>query len=154
MPTKLKTLSLETIINELDFLEKKSYCSLKRLKKEILLLLASKLIDNIPDLLNAKEHYESFWRQEKSVKQSEIITYQPNIFRNPNIVDINSDIIEHPNTSHKLSKTIRRSEKIDSDTLYIVTQKVQIFWTKKKVKITKWAHLKDMKVLIMLKFFI
>ena len=60
MPTKLKTLSLETIINELDFLEKKSYCSLKRLKKEILLLLASKLIDNIPDLLNAKEHYESF----------------------------------------------------------------------------------------------
>ena len=30
---------------------------------------------------------------------------------NPNIVDIKSVIIEHTNTSHKLSKTIRQAEK-------------------------------------------
>ena len=114
------------------FSREKKLLLTERLKKERLLLLASKLIDNIPDLLNAKEHYESFWRQEKSVKQSEIITYQPNIFRNPNIVDIKSDIIEHPNTSYKLSKTIRRSEKIDSDnSLYSDTKSANLLNEKK-----------------------
>ena len=139
MPKKLKTLSLETIINELNFLERKSYCSLKRLKKERLLLLASKLIDNIPDLLNAKEHYEWFWRQEKSVKRSEIITYQPNIFRNPNIVGIKSDIIEHPNTFYKLSKTIRRSEKIDSSKSSYSDTKSANLLNKKKCKNNKMS---------------
>ena len=41
----------------------------------------------------------------KSVKQSEIITYQPKTVANPNIVDKKSVITEHPKTSHKLSKT-------------------------------------------------
>ena len=63
---------------------------MKRLKKKDLLLLAKKLIENIPDLCNAKEHYQSFIRNKntKSVKQSKIITYQPKTFENPNIVDI------------------------------------------------------------------
>ena len=45
----------------------------------------------MPDPLNAKEHYQPFIRKKntKLVKQSEIITYQPKSFQNPNIVDIN-----------------------------------------------------------------
>ena len=56
---------------------------MKRLKK--------RLIEKMPDPLNAKEHYHPFIRKKntKLVKQSEIITYQPKSFQNPNIVDIN-----------------------------------------------------------------
>ena len=56
---------------------------MKRLKK--------RLIEKMPDPLNAKEHYQPFIRKKntKLVKQSEIITYQPKSFQNPNIVDIN-----------------------------------------------------------------
>ena len=45
---------------------------MKRLKKKYLLLLANKLMEKIPDSLNAKEHYHSFIRKKntKSVKQS------------------------------------------------------------------------------------
>ena len=66
------------------------------------------------DPRNAKEHYQSFLRKEnrKSVKQSEIISYQPKAFENPNIGDINSVITEHPKTSHKLSKTIKKTHKV------------------------------------------
>ena len=69
------------------------------------------------DSRNAKEHYQSFSRQKnrKSVKESEIITYQPKAFENPNIVDIKSVITEHPKTSHKLSNTIRKGEKVSSN---------------------------------------
>ena len=44
---------------------------MKRLKKDFL-LLATKLIEKIPDPHNAKEHYQSFIREKntKSVKQS------------------------------------------------------------------------------------
>ena len=54
-----------------------------------------------PDPHNGKEHYQSFMiKKNKSVKQSEIITYQPKTFQIPNIVDIKSVITEHPETSH------------------------------------------------------
>ena len=45
---------------------------MKRLKKEDLSLLASKLIEKIPDPCNAKEQYQLFIRKKnrKSVKQS------------------------------------------------------------------------------------
>ena len=42
-------------------------------------------------------------------------------------------IIEHPKTSHKLTKTIRQAEKIRSP-LYSKTKKVKIFWMKKMQK--------------------
>ena len=51
----------------------------------------------------------------KSVKQSEIITYQPKKFQNPNIVDIKSVITGHPKISHKFSKTIRKGKKVESN---------------------------------------
>ena len=100
---------------------------MKHLKKERLLLVASKLLKNIPDLRNAKENYKSFLRKKrrKSIKQSEKITYQPKAFEGSNIADIKSDIIEHPKISHKLSKTIRMGKKLDSNnSLYSDTKKV------------------------------
>ena len=83
----------------------------------------------MPDLRNAKEHYESFLQKNnrKSIKQSGIIIYQPKTFQNLNIVEINSDIIEHSKTSHKLSKSIRKSQKIDSNnSFYCDAIKVQL----------------------------
>ena len=63
----------------------------------------------------------------KSIKQSGIIIYQPKTFQNLNIVEINSDIIEHSKTSHKLSKSIRKGEKIDSNnSFYCDAIKVQL----------------------------
>ena len=91
-----------------------------------MLLLANTLIEKIPDPCNGKEHYQSFIRNKntKSVKQSEIITYQPKPFENPNTVDIKSVTIEHLKTSHKLSKT----KKVCSNSpLYSDTKKVKIF---------------------------
>ena len=83
--------------------------SVKHLKRKDLLLLASKLIEKITDPHNAKEYYESFLKKKnrKSGKQSEIFTYQPKPFENPNIVDIKLVLTEHPQISLKLSKTIR-----------------------------------------------
>ena len=65
-----ETLSWKTIINELDLLL--SYYSMKRLKRKDLSLLATKLIEKIPDPRNAKEHHQLFLRKKNiiSVKQS------------------------------------------------------------------------------------
>ena len=41
-----------------------------------------------------------------------MITQQLKAIENPNNVDIKSIIIEHPKTSHKLSKTIRQTDKV------------------------------------------
>ena len=108
----------------------------KRLKTEDLLLLATKLTDKKPDPRNAKEYYQSFIRTKntKSVKQSKIIIQQPKTFENPNIADIKLVIIEHPKTSHKLSKTMRQAEKASqvgsgkssNSSLYSDTKKVKI----------------------------
>ena len=65
---------------------------MKRLKRNDFLLLATKLIEKIPDPRNDKEHCQSFIRKKstKSVKQSKIITYQWETFEKPNIFDIKS----------------------------------------------------------------
>ena len=75
---KSNTLSLKTIINELDFLKIITYNSIKRLNKKDKFLLANKLSKNIPFPCNAKEHYQSFIlkKNRKTIKQSETITYQ------------------------------------------------------------------------------
>ena len=46
------------------------------------------------------------------MKQSKIIIQQLKAIENPNTFYIKSVIIEHPKTSHKLSKTIRQAENI------------------------------------------
>ena len=104
------------------------------MKRKYLLLLPKKLIEKIPDPRNAKEHHQSFLRKKdwKLVKQSCVITYQPKAFENPNIVDVQSSATEHPKTSHKLSKTTGKGEKVGSNSsLYGDTKKVKNFWTKK-----------------------
>ena len=70
------------LINEI-----KDFISLKTIIYE--LLLGNKLIENIPDPRHIKEHYQSLIvkKNRKSVKQLEILTYQPRIFQNPEIVD-------------------------------------------------------------------
>ena len=65
---------------------------MKHVKKK-LLFLANKLIEKIPDSCNTKEHYQSFMtKKKKSVKQSEMITYQGKVFENPDIVDVLQNI--------------------------------------------------------------
>ena len=105
------------------FSKESSYYSMKSLKKKDLLLLAKKLIEKIPDPRNAKKHSQSFIRKKnrKSVKQSEIITYQRKSFENANIVDRKSMITAIIN---KLYKTIRQTEKVGSkSSLYSDTKK-------------------------------
>ena len=80
---KSETLSLKTIINELDILRK---------TVTDLLLLANRLIEKLTDPRNAKEHYQEHYQRKKNrkpvVKQSGTITYQPKTFENPKINDI------------------------------------------------------------------
>ena len=67
---KIRDFVFENYYKRIGFSKEKSYCSMKLLKKD-LLLLANKLIEKIPDPRNAKEHYQSFIRKKntKSVKQ-------------------------------------------------------------------------------------
>ena len=56
---KSDTLSLKTIIEELEFLKKTVIIQWSAWKKD-LLLLANKLIEKTSDPCNDKEHYQSF----------------------------------------------------------------------------------------------
>ena len=103
-------------------------------------MLVNKLIEIIPDPRNGKKHYQSFIkkRNTKSVNESEIITYQLKAF---DIVFVKSVITEHPKASQKLSKTIRQTEKVGSNSsLYSDTTKKWKFFKRKNVKRTKRKH--------------
>ena len=102
------------------FSKESSYFSTKRFIKKDLVLLANKLIKIVLGSCNSKEHYKSFIIKEnrKSVKQSEIITYQPKILQNLNIVDEKLIITGHPKTSPKLSKTIKQAKKAGSNSSF------------------------------------
>ena len=69
---------------KIGFSKESSYYSMKNFQRKYLFFLWNKFIVKIPNLSNAKEHYQLFLRTKnrKSLKQSEIITYQPNIFEN------------------------------------------------------------------------
>ena len=104
----------ENSYKQIGFSKENSYYLMKHQKKN-LQLFAIKLTQKIPDLRNAKDHYQSFMRKKntKSVKQSKIIiTQQLKTFENPNIGDIISVLIKHPKISHKLSKTIREPKNV------------------------------------------
>ena len=71
----------------------------------------------------------------KLVKQSKMITDQPKTFENPNIVYITSVITKHTKTSQKLSRIIRKDEKVGLIVLYIVIQKkIKNLFKRKKCK--------------------
>ena len=88
--------------------------------------------EKIRDAFNVKEHCQSFIRKKntKSIKQSKIINQQPKTCENSSIIDIKSAIIEHPQTSNNLSKTIRQTGKVSqvgsNSSLYSDTKKVKI----------------------------
>ena len=89
---------------------------MKHLKKRF--IVACKQINRkIPNSRNATEHYQSFIRKKatKSKKQSNIITFEPKTFKNPNPVDVKSVITENAKTSRTLSKTMRQAEKVGSN---------------------------------------
>ena len=69
------------------------------------MLLANKLIEKITDPRNTKERYQLIIKKKKikSIEQSQIITYEPESFENPNFIDIKPIIAENPNASEKLS---------------------------------------------------
>ena len=71
---KSETLSLKTIINNLDFLRKTVISQWNVWKKNDLLLLATKLIEKVPDPHDAKEHYQSFIRKKN---RKSVITEHP-----------------------------------------------------------------------------
>ena len=85
---KLETLSLKTIINELDFLRKTVIIQGNVSKKRF---VASILKEKIPDPRNVKERCQSFIRKKntKWVKQSEIITYQIKILKTQTLLILN-----------------------------------------------------------------
>ena len=68
---EIRDLIFEIHYKIIRFSEENSYYSMKRLNKKDLLLLANKLVENLPFPCNAKEHYQSFVRKKntKSVKQ-------------------------------------------------------------------------------------
>ena len=71
---KSETLSLKTITNNLDFLRKTVISQWNVWKKNDLLLLATKLIEKVPDPHDAKEHYQSFIRKKN---RKSVITEHP-----------------------------------------------------------------------------
>ena len=98
----------ENYYKRIGFSKENSYYSVRHQKKKDLLFFATKSTEK-----NTLPLYQSFIRKKnKFSKESKIMTQQPKTFENPNIVDIKSVIIEHANISHKLSKTIRQSEKV------------------------------------------
>ena len=95
---ELRDFIFENYYKRIGFVTEINYYSMKQLKKKKKkkkdFLLVKKLIENILDPSNAKEHYESLARKKntKSVKEPKIIIYQPKTFENPNTVDIKSVI--------------------------------------------------------------
>ena len=98
---------MKTIIDKFDFLKKAVIIQSSIRGKKICYGL--QLTVKIPDATNAKLNYQSYVKRKntKLVGQSEI-TITNNY---STTVDIKSVTIEHPKTSHKLSKAIRQCEK-------------------------------------------
>ena len=119
----------------------------KTFEKKI--FLGKKLIKNVPDPRNAKEHYQSFIikKNRKSVKK-----IRKNYLSLTLLVK-KSVITEHPKTSHKLSKTIRQAENIGpNSSLYKDTKKSHLL-NEINLKIAKREHaFKGYASTIMLKF--
>ena len=106
---ELKNFIYENYYRQVWFPKESNHYSIKYQRKKDLLWLAIKLTVKIPDATNAKLNYQFYVKREntKLVGQSEI-TITNNY---STTVDIKSVTIEHPKTSHKLSKTMRQGEK-------------------------------------------
>ena len=99
--------------------------TLERKKRFIVAWINRNRNIDIPNPRNAEEHYQSYLskKNRKSVKQSEIITYQAK-FRVT--VDIKPVITEDPQNSHKLFNATRKWKKY-----VLIAEKSDDFWMKK-----------------------
>ena len=90
---------------------------MKHFTKRDLLSFSNKLIKNISDPRNAKDHYQSFIikKNRKSVKQSDLIIYQ---LKNFDTADKKLVIKENSKPSNKLSKMISQAEKVISNSFF------------------------------------
>ena len=136
---KIREFIFENNYKRIGFSKENSYYSMKHFKKKDLLLLANKLIEKISDPCNGKKHYQSFIRMKnkKSIKRSEIITYQLKTFENPNIVDIKAIITEHSKASHILLETIKQAEKVGSNSSLYSDKRKRKYFKRKKSKNNK-----------------
>ena len=93
---EVKDFIFENYYRRIRFPKENSYYSMKHQKKKDLLLLPTKLIQQIPNASNAKGYYQSYLKKKntKLVKRSKVITQQPKTRGYPNIVDIKSVIRE------------------------------------------------------------
>ena len=116
-------------------------------QKKIYNCLHLNLQKKIIDPCNAKEHYQSFLRNENTtpVKQSKTIIKEPELRKTNKIIELKQVNIEHPEYSHKLTKTIKETEKVSeivspgkkiNNPLYSDTTKRGKVFEKKK-KLTK-----------------
>ena len=136
---KSRSLSLKTIIKELNFIKKAVIIQWDTKKKNRFIIVHKQINRKTPDPHNADEYYQLFSRKKKrnSVKQIEIIIYQRKTFENPNTVDIRLIITKYPNISHKLPKTIRQAEKVVfNSSLHNNRKKTETCLNKKNMKIT------------------
>ena len=87
---------MKIISNELDLIKKILNTHWNVRKKRFTIIWNQ--INKIPVPDNAREHYESYLNRKniKLVKRSEIITQQPKLTENSNIIDLKSVTIEHP----------------------------------------------------------
>ena len=106
---KSETLSLKTILNELDVASKTVIIQWNAWKKGFA-IVREQINKKIRDPRNAKEHYQSFIRKKNT--KSETITYQPKTFEKPNIFDVKSVITEHPKCLHKLANNLKHAERV------------------------------------------
>ena len=132
---KLRDFIFENYYKRIEFVKESSYYSIKCLKGNDFLLLATKLIEKIADRSNAKQYYSFYLKKKnkKLVTRSKIITQHPKTFENLNIVYVKLVTIKPQKTYHKLSKAIEQTErvsqvgsgKISNSPLYSETKKVK-----------------------------
>ena len=114
-------------------------------------MLATKLTEKLPEKIpsNAGEYCNSYLKRKntKSVKWSKIITKNPKNFWKPKRCWHKISYYEHPKTSVKLSKTIRKAGKLSQigsgkrfNTPLFCGKKSENFLNGKNGKIRKRAH--------------
>ena len=64
---ELKDFMLKNYYRQIGFPKEKNYYSMKHQKKKELLLLATKLIESIPDASNAQEYYKSYFKRRNKI---------------------------------------------------------------------------------------
>ena len=119
-------------------------------------MFTTKLIEKIPDLTNAKEYCNSYLKRKntKLVTWSKILTQLPKLLENPNTVDIKSVIIEHPKTSHNLSKAISLPERVPGVGYDKSSNSPLYGKTKTKWKLFKQKNCKNNKTIYVKIFFL